>query len=177
MLVVGAGPAGASLALRLARAGRTCALIDGASFPRSKVCGEGVMPAGAAALDELGLLSELAPQGQRFRGVRYHLPDGSQAAGSFPGAACGLGIARSVLDAALVAAARSEANVELCLGSWVQELERDARGVTLRVGGATLRAPLVVGADGGRSFVRRATGLELTPPRRERFGVGVHVEH
>ena len=46
-IVVGAGPAGCSLALRLARAGRAVLLADGAEFPRDKVCGEGVMPAGA----------------------------------------------------------------------------------------------------------------------------------
>jgi len=165
------------LALRLARAGRGVALVDGASFPRGKVCGEGVLPLGVAALDELGVLAELEPQGQRFQGVRYHLPDGSRAAGRFPGGASGLGIAREVLDAALVDAARGEANVDLRLGAWVQGFTRDASGVEVRLGDALLRAPLIVGADGGRSAVRRAAGLEARAPKRERFGVGVHVDH
>ncbi|MEZ6188395.1 MAG: NAD(P)/FAD-dependent oxidoreductase [Planctomycetota bacterium] len=176
-IVVGAGPAGASLALRLARAGRHVALLDGASFPRGKVCGEGVLPLGVAALAELEVLEAVAPRGQAFGGVRYWLPDGTSAAGSFPDGLRGLGISRAILDAALVAAAERARGVDLRLGAWVQDLERDARGVTVRIGGEALRAPLVVGADGGRSRVRRAAGLEARAPRRERFGVGVHVDH
>lgn len=165
------------MALRLARAGRTVALVDGASFPRGKVCGEGVLPPGVAALDELGVLAGIEPQGQRFQGVRYHLPDGSRASGCFPGGASGLGIARGVLDAALVDAGRAEANVDLQLGAWVQGFTSDASGVEVRLGDALLRAPVIVGADGGRSAVRRVAGLEARAPKRERFGVGVHVDH
>ena len=38
-IVVGAGPAGSSAALELARAGMTVALLDSAAFPREKLCG------------------------------------------------------------------------------------------------------------------------------------------
>ncbi len=40
VLIVGAGPAGSSLALRLARAGYDVALLDRSRFPRTKVCGD-----------------------------------------------------------------------------------------------------------------------------------------
>ena len=46
VIVVGAGPAGATAAIGLARAGVDVLLLDRASFPRDKICGDAV-PAGA----------------------------------------------------------------------------------------------------------------------------------
>jgi len=40
-IVIGAGPAGSSAALLLARAGRSVALLEARPFPRRKVCGRG----------------------------------------------------------------------------------------------------------------------------------------
>src|SRR4029077_9705581 len=44
VMVVGAGPAGSSIALRLARAGVDVALLERSRFPRTKVCGEYLSP-------------------------------------------------------------------------------------------------------------------------------------
>ncbi|MDR1450688.1 MAG: FAD-dependent oxidoreductase, partial [Propionibacteriaceae bacterium] len=52
-VVVGAGPAGASVAAHLARAGRHVIVLDKSVFPREKVCGDGLTP---RAVRELGLL-------------------------------------------------------------------------------------------------------------------------
>jgi len=53
--VVGAGPAGASLAILLARAGWSVALIERQAFPRRKVCGECVAASNLQLLDALGV--------------------------------------------------------------------------------------------------------------------------
>jgi menaquinone-9 beta-reductase len=58
-LIIGAGPAGASLAIRLARQGREVTLVEQAEFPRQKVCGECLGPATLDMLDELGLGSRV----------------------------------------------------------------------------------------------------------------------
>ena len=42
VVVIGAGPAGSSAAIRLARNGARVALVDRAQFPRDKPCGGGV---------------------------------------------------------------------------------------------------------------------------------------
>ena len=58
-LVVGAGPAGSACALWLARQGQRVLLVDQHSFPRDKVCGDGLIPDAHRALDRLGLLGEV----------------------------------------------------------------------------------------------------------------------
>jgi flavin-dependent dehydrogenase len=54
-VIVGAGPAGSSAAIRLARAGWSVALIEKATFPRRKVCGECVSASNLPLLDALGI--------------------------------------------------------------------------------------------------------------------------
>ncbi|HEY4398059.1 MAG TPA: FAD-dependent monooxygenase, partial [Acidimicrobiia bacterium] len=54
-LVVGAGPAGSIAATVLARGGARVALVDKASFPRDKACGDLIGPRGVQLLSELGI--------------------------------------------------------------------------------------------------------------------------
>jgi len=58
-LIVGAGPAGASAAIRLAAAGWNVAVIEQQRYPRHKVCGECIAAGSWALLDELGVGPEL----------------------------------------------------------------------------------------------------------------------
>lgn len=177
VVIVGAGPAGSSLAMRLSRRGRSVLVVDGARFPRSKPCGEGIQPAGVAALEELGLGPALAGLVEPFEGIRYRLPDGTAAEGRFPGGARGWGITRGDLDARLLEAAWGSPGVSVQLGAWVRGFERRADGVRLDLGGRAVEAALLVGADGHRSTVRRLAGLEAPPPAVQRFGVVGHVSH
>jgi len=64
VLVVGAGPAGSAAANVLAQAGLGVVLIDQRSFPRDKVCGDGLIPDAHAALARLGLLDEVMLRAQ-----------------------------------------------------------------------------------------------------------------
>ena len=58
-IVVGSGPAGATAALLLAQSGWRVAIIEKASFPRRKVCGEFVSATTWPLLDALGVGDEL----------------------------------------------------------------------------------------------------------------------
>src|ERR1700712_3811539 len=55
VIVVGAGPAGSSAAYWMATAGLNVALLEKTTFPREKVCGDGLTPRGTKALVDMGI--------------------------------------------------------------------------------------------------------------------------
>lgn len=55
VVIAGAGPAGTSAAIRLARGGRRVVLCDRSRFPRDKTCGDGLIADSIGALRSLGL--------------------------------------------------------------------------------------------------------------------------
>jgi len=54
-IIIGAGPAGSSAAIQLARAGWSVALIEKQPFPRRKVCGECIAASNMPLLEDLGI--------------------------------------------------------------------------------------------------------------------------
>jgi flavin-dependent dehydrogenase len=174
--IAGGGPAGATLAILLGRAGLRVDLFEARRFPREKPCGEGMMPAGVAVLDRLGLRGAVG--GNPLSGVRYH-GFGLTAASPFSrdGRARALAQRRLRLDDALLAAARATPGVRVFEEAPVEGAAvADGRAVGLRVGGELRRAALVVGADGLESPVRRSLGLERPARARGRVGVRMHFQ-
>ncbi len=75
--VVGAGPAGASLAIRLANQGFSVNLIEREKFPRHKLCGEFISPECLPHFKELGVLDEMLKSGgDRITKTVFYAPDG-----------------------------------------------------------------------------------------------------
>lgn len=64
VLVVGAGPAGSACATALARGGCDVVLVDAHTFPRDKICGDGLIPDAHAALRRLGVHDEVMARAQ-----------------------------------------------------------------------------------------------------------------
>lgn len=178
VLIIGAGPAGTALACLLADRGVAVVVLDRATFPRHKPCGECVNPGAVAALGRLGLLDtvlRLSPA--RLHGWEIRTEGGAVAHGRYAARAPhGLGISRSVLDAALVREARHR-GARVCEDTRVtglaadEEVRRDGRGVRRveTIDGKGRRrgfeGSLVVGADGIRSVVARRMGLLKRRPR------------
>jgi geranylgeranyl reductase family protein len=69
VLVVGAGPAGASAAYWLASSGVEVLVVEKKHFPREKTCGDGLTPRSVHQLEQMGLADELAPY-HHYRGLR-----------------------------------------------------------------------------------------------------------
>src|SRR5690606_39268942 len=83
-IVVGAGPGGATAALHMSRAGLNVLLVDRASFPRDKVCGDAITRKATAMLPELGIDSlEALDDCQPSYGVRLYGDDGARLSLSF----------------------------------------------------------------------------------------------
>jgi 2-polyprenyl-6-methoxyphenol hydroxylase-like FAD-dependent oxidoreductase len=155
VVVVGAAMGGATAALLLARSGARVTLLEKVAEPRAVGAGIAVAENGLAVLEALGLGRELTRMGTPVEGVR--VVDGGgrtmlQPRGRQPRA---LMMKRSELYGLLLGAVAAEPRITLRLGADV--LLADTAGVVVArtaQGETTLRADLVIGADGVHSRVR-----------------------
>jgi geranylgeranyl reductase family protein len=165
VLVVGAGPAGSSLAMELAGGGASVALVDAAEFPRP-TCGAGWINALGVQrfshLDKARRRVKAAP----FRHLVFHTADLSQTAVHSSRSHLGYVVRREFFDDALVKLA-SAAGAETHFGRRVTTAETGEREATVHLeGGGRMTARVLVGADGGRSDVARSIGLREHWPSR-----------
>ena len=168
-VVVGASLAGSAAALALARSGARVVLVDRASFPRAKTCGELLSPDGVAALARLGLGEEVRAAGaatiRRFALVR---PDGRRVRGRLPAPA--LSLSRERLDLLVLHGAR-RAGAAAWLGEPATSVEGDlGSGFRVRTPGRTLEARVVLGAWGRYSPLDGRLGRPFFGAKATLFG-------
>ena len=186
VIVVGAGPAGSSAAYHLAAAGVDVLLLEKSSFPRDKICGDGLTPRAVKQLVALGLDLD-APGWQRNLGLRivgagHRLELPWPELSSFPP----YGMVRTRMDLDEILARHAEkAGARLMertsvVGPVLDERTGRVTGVTAKpvddrgrkVGDeVTYSAPVVIAADGVSARIAVALGLE----RRENRPMGVAV--
>ncbi len=163
-LVIGAGPAGAAAAIRLASDGREVLVVDKARFPRDKICGDGLTTGALRLLESLGVdlpslpsvrdIGDVTLRGPAGREHRFALPEG-------PGTFAAV-VPRIELDAAIVERAR-RAGAEVADGHAMAGVTVDPSAVRAEVDGiGEVTADHLVAADGMWSPTRRMLGL--TPP-------------
>lgn len=161
--MVGSGPAGIAAAIELQRAGRHVEVIDKATFPRDKCCGDGLTTLALRELEHLGFRPESVPLFQRVDGATLRSPSGRIVEVPLP---VGRGLfaavtPRLVLDAALVDLA-SAAGVKVQQGHGVIDASLNDDHVTIEVEGiGPITASHVVAADGMWSPTRKALGLNV----------------
>jgi geranylgeranyl reductase family protein len=170
--VIGAGPAGSSTAITLARLGYAVILLDRARFPRHKLCGDFLSPINWPLLEQLDVAGAVR-ESRHVKISRFALCSaaGQMAAAPLPlpdALHCGLGLQRSVLDELLIKRAK-RAGVAVEEGYNVTALSREKFGwaIKCRAGsaGEIRYARLVVGADGRNSKMARQLKLDAAQPR------------
>lgn len=176
VIIVGAGPAGAMTAQRLAQKGIGVLLLDRARFPRDKACGGGLTPKSFRQLDfdiddlVLNRTRRIYLKGPHLAPTLIEMPNGEEV----------WMVRRREFDARLVEVAQAR-GVTLRDGEGVTRVET---GALLPFGSAqggsgqalarvetnrgTYRGRVVVGADGAESIVARQVGLRAERNRRLR---------
>ena len=157
VLVVGAGPAGATAARTLAAAGVSVRILDRASFPRNKPCGGGIS---LRVLSRFPYLEDALPRIATHTLNRLHLegPDGESTVIESDEPAA-LMIRRVEFDELLVSLALRE-GAELVTGADIVQASANHERVTLVArDGRRFDASLVIAADGVHSMVARRLGL------------------
>lgn len=165
--IVGAGPAGATLAAHLAGRGWRVVLLDAARFPRQKVCGEYLSGAVWPVLDELGVADAVREGAVPLASLRLVLPGGHAIDAPFaaPVEQRPASLSRYRFDDLLVRHA-------VACGALLREGYRvtgvgceGGRAVTLHAASVDhalapldIRADWIIAADGRRSIVVRDTG-------------------
>jgi geranylgeranyl reductase family protein len=163
-VVVGAGPAGSTLARLLAGSGARVLLLDRAAFPRDKPCGGGVTLRAASRLDlDLAPVIEQTIDGAR---VTYRLGRAFRRQSPQPLAYM---TQRRHLDAFLAEQAVA-AGAQFHDGEPVRAVEVAGCEITVRTEKAAYSARALAGADGANGIVGRSTG---TAPRVD---LGVALE-
>jgi geranylgeranyl reductase family protein len=190
VIVVGAGPGGSTTAYHLAQSGLDVLLLEKSSFPREKVCGDGLTPRVVRQLVRMGV--DISPENGWFRhcglrivaaGSRLELPWPELSA--FPS----YGLIRTRLDFdEILARHAAKAGARLLERTTVTAPITDhatgrISGVRARIAGngdgrdggteVTFRAPLVVAADGTSSRLALALGLRKRDDRP--LGVAVRT--
>lgn len=168
VIVIGAGPAGSAAAIASARSGLRTLLLDRAGFPRSKVCGGCVSPAGLRLLHDCGVPVAMNAVGGLTVWSRGRLAHVRTHAGGV--------VERSLLDTEFTHAAM-RVGVKFIDECSARVASHDASGVvvqaTHRGEQRTLQARVVVCADGLQArSLEHVPGLATKVWTRSRMGLG-----
>src|SRR5271167_4003598 len=173
ILICGAGAAGLTLAIELARRHVAFRIIEQLDSPFRGSRGKGIQPRSQEVFEDLGILDRIVAAGGEYPPQREYRDDGTyeeslimERQDPTPNEPYHIPL---LIPQFLTEAVMRERLVELGrrpeFGCELNGFDQDAEGVTARIvgpsGEVTVRARYLIGTDGGRSFVRDALGIEF----------------
>jgi len=184
VLVVGAGPVGLATALALARSGIAVRVVDAAWRPAGQSYALALHPASLALLDGMGLAGRVLDRAVHVRRIGFFDRDGRRVSLPLHGLNQDFSFVAVLPQARLerlLEEALRESGVEVQWSHRAAGFEQDGEQVRVRLdrlvkesvgysvahtewvvaGSKHLEVPFVVGADGHRSLVRRALGIDF----------------
>ncbi|MBN2099207.1 MAG: geranylgeranyl reductase family protein [Dehalococcoidia bacterium] len=166
VIIVGAGPAGATLAYELARQGMDVLILEKERLPRYKACAGGISVKTARLLG----FDFSSVTRDTVRGARVAYGSRRSFAKSYPKPLIHM-VMRDDFDQLLAQRAR-EAGAKLADDERVHQVQITGQGVKVETANRVHTAQVVVGADGARSFVAAGAGLM----QRVDVGIGMEAE-
>ena len=169
--ILGAGPAGATSALFLNKAGIDCILIDRATFPRDKICGDALSGKVAEILKKLDpeLVDRMAKREDHLPcyGVNFIAPNVKSLRVPFKkdytkgDEAVGFIATRVDFDNFLFQEAKAKQHVQTLENTQITQWEKTPNGYTLRAkNGDSIHCNLLLVCDGAHSkFARKVGGI------------------
>lgn len=173
VLICGAGAAGLTLAIELARRGVPFCLVDKLDGPFAGSRGKGIQPRTQEVFEDLGILDRVVAAGGLYPPQREYRADGSYVESAVmeheeptPAEPFHLPLlVPQFLTEGVLRERLAELGQRPAFGCELIGFEQDDEGVTARLAGPsgeqTARARYLVGADGGRSFVRHALDIDF----------------
>jgi 2-polyprenyl-6-methoxyphenol hydroxylase-like FAD-dependent oxidoreductase len=169
VIIVGAGPTGAVLALMLVKKGIKVKLIEASRDFKRQFRGEGLMPTGLDALEQMDLLKLLSDiPHQTIDAWEFLLSHRSLFKVNEPikatGRYCTTVVSQPHLLGAIIQQAETHPQFEFMQGEAVQDLlSVNKRICGIKLGsGREIQADLVIAADGRNSLIRQKAGIDLT---------------
>jgi len=171
VVICGAGAAGLTLAIELARRGVNFRLLEQREQPFHGSRGKGIQPRSQEIFEDMGIINRLFAAGGVYPTSRTHHADGSSTDAVMvesgpPSTAEPYRLPLMVpqfLTEAVMRERLEELGHVVEFGHTLVGFEHDANGVSLRIttpsGEQSVRTRYLVGADGGRSFVRQSLGI------------------
>ena len=173
VLICGAGAAGLTLGIELARRGVSFRLVEKMREPFHGSRGKGIQPRTQEIFEDLGILDRVVAAGGVYPPLRVYGDDGSFTEKDVgerpePTPAEPYAIALMIpqfLTERIMRERLAELGHGVAFGWELVGFEQDVTGVTVRLAGPNgeqgARYRYLVGADGGRSFVRGALGMDF----------------
>jgi len=184
VIIAGAGPAGSSAAIHLARNNLRVLLVEQKKFPRAKLCGEFISPECRRHFETLGVaeaMSNFDPASitetvfYSTRGHHVTIPS------SWFGGPAALGLSRAVMDNVLLRRAH-DCGVTVIEGATITEpiLNKDVvRGVRIKINGDEQQhtAPLTIDATGRARILTRKLNAREPKSKAKLIAFKVHLRN